>query len=97
MRIIHPDSCYISLRHSPCSGDNVMISEGEDDRHVVIPRYQEGRHLGEAEHQAGHQVGGEAGGAWAGEGGRGQVRQHQVQKDQGHQGHRGEQVDGQQV
>ena len=29
----------------PHSGDNVVISEGEDDRYVVIQGDEEGRHL----------------------------------------------------
>ena len=52
-----------------------MISEGEDDRSVVIQGDEEGRHLWEGEHQGGGQVGDETGGAGHDQGGRGQVSQ----------------------
>ena len=91
---------YRATEHNsflPHSGDDVMVSEGEDDCHVVIHGDEERRHLGEWEHQGGGHAGGETGGARHDQGGQGQVCQDQVQQEEGHQGNWGEQVDGQKV
>ena len=54
LRVIEHNIPFYFLPHS---GDNVVISEGEDDRYVVIQGDKEGRHLWEGEHQAGGHVG----------------------------------------
>ena len=54
LRVIEHNIPFYFLPHS---GDNVVISEGEDDRYVVIQGDEEGRHLWEGEHQAGGHVG----------------------------------------